>query len=65
MQTIHVRLDTPEIRGLYSLAEAECRPLREQVRYMLRKALLERGLLPSEEAEQATAQPKEAASVQH
>lgn len=55
MLTIHVRLDAPEIRGLYQLADAECRPLREQIRYIVRQALLQQGLLESVPADEQQA----------
>ncbi len=45
MQTIQIKLDAPEVRGLYKLAEAECRPIREQVRHIVRETLRTRGLL--------------------
>jgi hypothetical protein len=41
-----VTLGRGESSALQAMSEADCRPLREQMRYLLREAAQQRGLLP-------------------
>ena len=43
---INIPMDTQEYTALLSMARADCRHPREQLRYLLREAAQARGLLP-------------------
>jgi hypothetical protein len=50
-----IPIDNLELAALTRVADSECRPPREQARYILRQVLIEKGLLSTD------VQPKEAA----
>jgi|RhiMetdeSRZDD1v2_1073273.scaffolds.fasta_scaffold2377934_2 hypothetical protein len=53
---VNVPLDTNELTALVQMAKTDCRHPREQMRHLLREAAQHRGLLPTEnlnEAEEA------------
>jgi hypothetical protein len=65
MTRINVPLDKLELAALLSMATADCRHPREQMRFVLREEARRRGLLPTDPAPaQAEAQPQEAARVE-
>jgi hypothetical protein len=43
---INLHLDEADHRALLEMARADCRPLREQLRYLVRDAARRRGLIP-------------------
>jgi hypothetical protein len=43
---VGVPLDSSEMTALIAMSKADCRPLSEQMRYLLREAARTRGLLP-------------------
>lgn len=49
---VNVRLEEDEIRALASMADSDCRPPREQMRFLLREEARRRGLLPLEDGKQ-------------
>ena len=63
MRTIHVKLADPEVGGLYKLAETECRPMRDQLRLIVREALQARGLIQVGDSVGTEQLPKEARSA--
>jgi len=44
--SVGVSLDSSEMTALIAMSKADCRPLAEQLRFLLRIAAQQRGLLP-------------------
>ena len=53
MHRIILTLDPVDSAALLHMARSDCRPLKDQIRYILRQEATKRGLLPQEEARHA------------
>ncbi len=54
---LYLKLNMKEYRALATMAQAELREDRDQLRYLLRQEAQKRGLLPGEESYHKEAQP--------
>lgn len=54
---ITITIAAEERQALQTMARKEIRPLKDQIRYLLRQEAVKRGLLPQEEARYAAEHP--------
>lgn len=54
---LQIILTEPEVSAIRALAEVELRPMRDQIRFLLRQDLQRRGLLPELEVLEAPLLP--------
>ncbi len=60
-QRMYVKFTAEEMEAILSISRAECRPPREQMRFLVREAARARGLLPAPTSFTPHTEPKQVA----